>query len=634
MKQNQVFILEWILKRLEKRGFLHSETDRIDFVNETGVGKTKFNKWMKFAGLIFDKKRGHWIVPLHTTKEKLINSTKEAISTSKLNTKTITIDESELNSKDNLTFAPSENDGWPILNDDGSKQMVFGKYTNDEIFQLAQINAGIGFTSFVVALFDGGRSSTVYIRIKDLFEQQFADTGVDYYKIIQGTSVDEPSDFNWNGLTPGYLRKTDKSRTTMGLKNASFKSLWFDYRQMWALCQDGYTFGEISRSMEIPYPSVINWNGDFENWDNSAVLTSWFELADLLKSFSIQRGHSSVAEERTDDLIVFLRMVTRDYINSPELWTSRPKLAELNDVFVEMTSEDSNSNEQINEDYNSRIGLFSNQFDYQKNFRMTAMINGSFFDPLIEAGRIQVNNNATGFIVHFDKNQSHSKATDFINCIMNEFNLPIYLKSTDHKLIQECITKVNVNQLMILTSDSSIVECFSHVEHLTFVCSCPIDYSDYETQYLFLDTMFDMCIKSKIAKERIFIEPILRPFFPNLSPDFSNLGAGEFLETSARDYLGLIKKIALKHKHILCNCESMGVGISSADNAQEKIIRVGEYLCIEFGASNLIINPILHSEIAPSTDDFMSKMAHDTLLNRNLEFFDKYSSIYRRLTSD
>lgn len=56
-KSNEII---WIEQRLGKKGYLSSEEDREDFVNETGAGKTKFNKWMNKAGLIFDKKMNRW----------------------------------------------------------------------------------------------------------------------------------------------------------------------------------------------------------------------------------------------------------------------------------------------------------------------------------------------------------------------------------------------------------------------------------------------------------------------------------------------------------------------------------------------------------------------------------------------
>ena len=36
------------------------EEDREDFILRTGAGATKFNKWMKKAGLFFNKQTGRW----------------------------------------------------------------------------------------------------------------------------------------------------------------------------------------------------------------------------------------------------------------------------------------------------------------------------------------------------------------------------------------------------------------------------------------------------------------------------------------------------------------------------------------------------------------------------------------------
>ena len=50
----------WIEKRVEQKGYLSSVEDKDDFENETGAGKTKFNKWMNKAGLVFDKYENRW----------------------------------------------------------------------------------------------------------------------------------------------------------------------------------------------------------------------------------------------------------------------------------------------------------------------------------------------------------------------------------------------------------------------------------------------------------------------------------------------------------------------------------------------------------------------------------------------
>ena len=47
-------------KRVEQKGYLSSVEDKDDFENETGAGKTKFNKWMNKAGLVFDKYENRW----------------------------------------------------------------------------------------------------------------------------------------------------------------------------------------------------------------------------------------------------------------------------------------------------------------------------------------------------------------------------------------------------------------------------------------------------------------------------------------------------------------------------------------------------------------------------------------------
>ena len=56
----EAVILHWIQRKLSEKGYLSSQEDCDDFVSATGTGATKFNKWMKRANLVFNKKTGMW----------------------------------------------------------------------------------------------------------------------------------------------------------------------------------------------------------------------------------------------------------------------------------------------------------------------------------------------------------------------------------------------------------------------------------------------------------------------------------------------------------------------------------------------------------------------------------------------
>lgn len=51
---------DWIDQTLAAKGYIQSQEDREDFILRTGAGATKFNKWMKKAGLYFNKQLGRW----------------------------------------------------------------------------------------------------------------------------------------------------------------------------------------------------------------------------------------------------------------------------------------------------------------------------------------------------------------------------------------------------------------------------------------------------------------------------------------------------------------------------------------------------------------------------------------------
>tara|TARA_B100000767_G_scaffold18570_3_gene17012 strand:- start:7284 stop:8378 length:1095 start_codon:yes stop_codon:yes gene_type:complete len=53
-------INDWIDQILGAKNYIQAQEDREDFILRTGAGATKFNKWMKKAGLYFNKQTGRW----------------------------------------------------------------------------------------------------------------------------------------------------------------------------------------------------------------------------------------------------------------------------------------------------------------------------------------------------------------------------------------------------------------------------------------------------------------------------------------------------------------------------------------------------------------------------------------------
>ena len=51
---------DWIDQKLSAKGYIQAQEHREDFIIATGAGATKFNKWMKKAGLYFNKQSGKW----------------------------------------------------------------------------------------------------------------------------------------------------------------------------------------------------------------------------------------------------------------------------------------------------------------------------------------------------------------------------------------------------------------------------------------------------------------------------------------------------------------------------------------------------------------------------------------------
>ena len=53
-------IEDWIDQTIAAKGYIQAQEHREEFIIATGAGATKFNKWMKKAGLVFNKQTGRW----------------------------------------------------------------------------------------------------------------------------------------------------------------------------------------------------------------------------------------------------------------------------------------------------------------------------------------------------------------------------------------------------------------------------------------------------------------------------------------------------------------------------------------------------------------------------------------------
>ena len=51
---------DWIDQTIAAKGYIQAQEHREEFIIATGAGATKFNKWMKKAGLVFNKQTGRW----------------------------------------------------------------------------------------------------------------------------------------------------------------------------------------------------------------------------------------------------------------------------------------------------------------------------------------------------------------------------------------------------------------------------------------------------------------------------------------------------------------------------------------------------------------------------------------------
>jgi|APSaa5957512535_1039671.scaffolds.fasta_scaffold16718_3 hypothetical protein len=139
-----------------------------------------------------------------------------------------------------------------------------------------------------------------------------------------------PQEFNWGEIEPAESRPSHIER---GFKpEYTILNLRFPFSKFWEMWMDGYSRGEISRELEIPYQMVQKWVNRMIIFDKEGTLDEWLEVIEIVTWFNRDRGHESLEDERADSVMLFIHSIVDDYLVSPGD-DERPVLKELIDVY-------------------------------------------------------------------------------------------------------------------------------------------------------------------------------------------------------------------------------------------------------------------------------------------------------------
>lgn len=612
-------VISFILRVLNEHGNLRAVRDRDNFVQQTGAGASKFNIWMKKFGLQFDRSDGVWQPPQGMSIREYRAALKSINRKGK--------HDSGRNSNLKEVTQPTKDGGWPLLESTTffDEALSFQKYTSDEIIKLARVNPGIGLNRFVKSLYPSNNRHT-FFKIEELLNEHSTNTDEDLIQHLQNPENTKSEFFDWAELVPGFLRN-DQASSRKGKESmfslTSITDLNYDFRSIHQYCQDGYTFGEISRLLELPYQVVVKYGNKLEQWHENDIVEDWLELVDLLKYFSKARGHVAHAEERQDHLILYLRRVTRSYINTPEEWTSRPELSGLSQFFeLATTPEDEN---EIGNSSNSIVSkyLFLDELNHNKNFRMAAMIENGFFDPLFTLVRHQFSNEVGGLRITMGKKVSPGKAMEFLKQLRKEFDCILYISSVSDDLFKLIIEQLDMSHVMVEIIGTDCVEKVSSCANLSVVCLAHSEYMKADLQYAYLNSLSEMLQANGFPINRIFLKPLAMPFFQDENSRQASGHTVEFNSYAGIDYIELVRKLSNENDGVICDCEPFKSGIPSMDNTHGIVHRSATDLSLNSGAKFAIVDYVNYETVGSQVDSDLFSYATQAILAKSERLFEE-----------
>jgi len=256
--------------------------------------------------------------------------------------------------------------------------MRLSKYSYDEIITLARQNPGFGFREMVKILYPTKHGSGANNTIIQIFNEHKEEYDEDLYSLVQNpkhilvnkkefiehgyntmewaylldqktTVWDEKlevfkceinvttKEFNWGEVIPEHKRSSHLHR---GFKpEYNIRKVNYNYRKIWEMHSDGYSFGEIHRELEINRVMVGKIVKQLESCNEHEILNDWFEVMEIVNWFNSDRGHESHADSIKDEVIIFMRTEIpelKKYLEDP-VSNNKPDLKELLSIYNEIS---------------------------------------------------------------------------------------------------------------------------------------------------------------------------------------------------------------------------------------------------------------------------------------------------------
>lgn len=622
-----ISIQEWIIQTLKKYGNITSQRDLESYVKSTGYGATKFSKWMKKSGLRFNRTSACW-----TAKEKngefIVIPSGFSVWEERNRNRSVNINS---NKKEN--FSPDVEENWPL--DDFERATNLSKYETYEIHELAWRNQGIGFKEFVYNLYPSSTGS-MFNTIREILDEN---QDFNLYDLLQtpienqGSTISDLRNqnsneriFDWGNTLPQWERKSHHIRRFGFNNNSSLIDIRFDLRRIWNYEQDGYTINEVCFDLELPYQKVKRWTDKMVFYNEKGILEDWLELVETLNSFSKSLSLESFEDEKNNEIYLFIRKITENYLKSPEKWTKRPRIEHLHEIFHEINNIESINELDADEGLSNNLVFLGNHLDSNSNFQVERMLNFKFYEPLFEQSVLsQVKSGANGILIDVGVNVDISNIIEFSKLIISKTESWVFVdgKRNDseflNNIIPEMLQDDEQKKLIFSTNDYNVLGN----NGLSWVLTPEIPDlwwpKSFDLQKAYFDSVVD-ALNLVEHRTRLLFRPVFTGFTnlqKNNSLDFFNPNA-------LKDYFELIQHISTSDHIVVADFRNALQGINSIGNISKIFHNELEKKCIEFGAKWIITDVISREQNFKPSENIITQI-HNLFNGVGHEFLDEHS---------
>ena len=580
-------------------------------------------------------------------------------------------------------YQPLEDGSWPEINIEDTESQLLAKYSDDELILLASLNPGYGFRKFMMQLYPSGqktsrRNASVMAFLKEIVD----DEGKNYYEILQEPSkiswvtksqyyritgekylpsgygsrgasggkkanLDAgqslvplpPQKFDWGDVTPSNRRVSNQHGR---FRNAApvLLNIKFDLPRIWQYYEDGFTVGEVSREMMIPYQHANKWTNKMVEYEEMDILTEWLELVSFLNDLSNQRGNESLEDEKNDDIYMFIRKITRSYLLHPEKWTRRPSLQSLEAIIRDLEGLPSLDVEtsELSHRGGVNIEIIGDQIDHNLNFRLDRMVSSGFYSPIVEqVARLQIEAGATSLSVCCGPTVSKENVSGLVNSLVAEYDCKVLIDSENHELIEHCKESVNHANLILKANGLNEIDKESEI---TWILSPPreafeLDPELYEfNQIDYFDDLISE-LKNLDGKEKIWFQPAFHGFFSRKAIES---GSGQIYDSdlnlnAAQDLFYQLRILSVSGFRVVVDSKPALACLSSADLVKERLTTRLNALCLENGATGLLLDTNI-SQMTLTEDGELDVQINQLLDGSSYQLLEDYTPFWFQVAED